>query len=424
MIVEKGYSLSESFTIMVKNLNMAGVGNGLAAFLFSTLGPGLIVMNAAKQGGFTDGQAVSWLLAIYAMGGLCCMYMALRYRLPVSVAFSIPGAILLATLLKQYNIHQAVGAYLVVAAITFILTLSGGIKKVVEYIPIPVMLAMVAGMLVSFGISLFKGAITTPSIYGLMVLAYFLSMASATLRKYVPPIVMAIVVGVVLLSFFGRITPVPVSLALAKPQFAAPEFNLGAIINISIPMFFLVVGVQNIQAVGVLMAEGYRPPINAMYIVPSIASVINAALGAHNAVTAGPSTAICASPASGANKNMRFIASFTEGLLWFLFALSAKMAVDVVKFVPPEFAAVLAGLAMFEVFGSAFKGAFTGQFKSGAMVAFFVCLANVPIFGIAATFWAIVLGVLTSLLVEPGDFKTARAAHAMARETPAGVTAN
>jgi benzoate membrane transport protein len=279
-------------------------------------------------------------------------------------------------------------------------------------------------MLVSFGINLFKGAITTPSIYGLMVLAYFLSMSSALLRKYIPPIVMAIVVGVVLLSFFGKITPVPVTLELAKPQFVAPVFNLGAIINISIPMFFLVVGVQNIQAVGVLIAEGYRPPINAMYIVPSIASVINAALGAHNAVTAGPSTAICSSPASGEDKNLRFIASFTEGVLWFLFALSAKIAVDAVKFVPPEFAAVLAGLAMFEVFGSAFKGAFTGQFKSGAMVAFFVCLANVPIFGIAATFWSIVLGVLTSLLVERGDFKTAREAHATAREAMANATAS
>jgi benzoate membrane transport protein len=182
--------------------------------------------------------------------------------------------------------------------------------------------------------------------------------------------------------------------------------------------------VQNIQALGVLIAEGYHPPINAMYIVPSIASVLNAALGAHNAVTAGPSTAICSSPASGPDKNLRFIASFVEGALWFLFALSAKIAVDAVKFVPAEFAAVLAGLAMFEVFGSAFKGAFSGQFKTGAMVAFFVCLANIPILGVAAPFWSIVLGVLASLLVERGDFKTAREAHTTLREASAVASAS
>jgi benzoate membrane transport protein len=420
MVIERGYNLGESFQLMLKNLNVAGVGNGLAAFLFSTLGPGLIVMNAAKQGHLTDGQAVSWLLAIYAMGGLCCMFMALRYRLPVSIAFSIPGAILLATLLQRYSLPEAVGAYLTITAVILVLTVSGAIKKLVEYIPTPVMLAMVSGVLVGFGINLFKGAVTTPSIYGWMVVAYLVAMSSALLRKFVPPIVLAIVVGVVLLAFYGKITPVPVTLEFAKPELALPAFNLSAIVDIGIPLFFLVVGVQNIQAVGVLMAEGYKPPINAMYMVPAIASIVNAFLGAHNAVTAGPSTAICCSAASGPRKELRFIASFFEGLFWFLFALSAQIAVDAVKFVPAEFAAVLAGLAMFEVFGSAFKGAFNGQFKSGAMVAFFICLANVPIFGIGAPFWSIIFGVVTSLVVDRGDFAFSKkaAAAAGAAESP------
>jgi benzoate membrane transport protein len=158
-----------------------------------------------------------------------------------------------------------------------------------------------------------------------------------------------------------------------------PAFSWSAILNIGIPLFFLVVGVQNIQAVGVLMAEGYTPPVNAMYIIPGIASIVNAFLGAHNAVTAGPSTAICCSAASVPRKDLRYIASFFEGVFWFSFALAARVAVSAVKFVPVEFAAVLAGLAMFEVFGSAFKGAFTGKFKSGAMVAFFICITNQPI---------------------------------------------
>jgi benzoate membrane transport protein len=408
MIMEKGYSLKESLVLLVRELNPAGVGNGFVAFLFSTLGPGLIVMNAAKSGGYTDAQTVSWLLGIYAMGGLGCIYTALRYRQPVSIAFSIPGAIILAGLLKQYSINEAVGAYFVITAVTLFLTATGMIKKVVEKIPVPIMLAMVAGVLVSFGISLFKGAITTPSIYGLMVVAYFVTMAFRRFTQVIPPIVVAVVVGVVLLVLHGKITPVPIELELAKPELVMPMFSLGAIINIGIPLFLLVVGVQNIQAVGVLMAEGYKPPINAMYMVPSIASIVNALIGAHNAVCAGPSTAICCSAASGPRKDLRFIASFSEGVFWFLFALSAKVAVDAVKVVPAEFAGVLAGLAMFEVFGSAFKGAFTGQFKSGAMVAFFVCITNQPIFGIASPFWAIVLGVVTSLVVERQDFSFGR----------------
>lgn len=404
MIVEPGYSLKDSFVYMLKNLNTAGVGNGFVAFLFSTLGPGLIVMNAAKSGGFTETQSVSWLFGIYAMGGLGCMFMALRYRVPISIAFSIPGAVILTSLLKQYSINEAVGAYLAIAIVTLILTFTGVIKKLVEHIPVAIMLAMVAGVFVSFGINLFKAAITTPSIYGLMVVVYFFCMAFRKFSRIIPPILPAIVVGVVLLVINGKIGSAPIDVQFATIQFVAPTFSLSAIINIGVPLFFLVIGVQNIQAVGVLMAEGYTPPINATYITPAVASLIDAFIGAHNAVCAGPSTAICCGPNSGPRKDLRFIASFSEGVFWFLFALCAKMAVDAVKLVPAEFAGVLAGLAMFEVFGSAFKGAFTGKFKSGAMVAFFVCITNQPILGIGSPFWAIVLGVLTSLVVERSDF--------------------
>lgn len=219
-----------------------------------------------------------------------------------------------------------------------------------------------------------------------------------------PPIVVSMIVGAVLLSTSGLLKPVPLIIEFAKPEFILPTLSWKAVLNISVPLFFLVIGVQNIQAVGVLLAEGYKPPINAMYLVPSIGAFVNGLIGAHPAVTAGPSTAICSSSAAGERKDMRFIAAFWEGVFWFLFALSAGIAVHAVKIVPPEFTAVLAGLAMFDVFGSAFKGSFTGQFKSGAVVAFFVAITNLSILNIGAPFWAIVLGVVVSLVVERNDF--------------------
>ncbi|MGA2962346.1 MAG: benzoate/H(+) symporter BenE family transporter [Candidatus Korobacteraceae bacterium] len=405
MILEKGYDLRESFKILCTNINAAAVGTGLVATLFSTLGPGVIVMNAAKQGGLTDAQAVSWLLAIYGFGGLATMFVSLRYRIPLVVAYSIPGAILLGKLLARFPLNQAVGAYMVVGLVTLILTLTGAIKKVVEHIPVPVMLGMVGGVLLSFGVSLFSAAIKTPSIYGVMLVLFLVVMAFRKFSQKFPPIIVAMIVGAALLYYFGLIKPVAMSWQFAAPRLALPSFSLSAILNISVPLFFLVIGVQNIQAVGVLLAEGYTPPINAMYLIPSIGAFFNGFLGAHPAVTAGPSTAICSGPASGERKELRFIAAFSEGVFWFCFALLAKVAVDAVKLVPAEFTAVLTGLAMFDVFGSAFKGAFSGQFKSGAVVAFFVTITNLSILSVGAPFWAIVLGVLTSLLVERGDFK-------------------
>lgn len=405
MILEKGYGLGDSLKLVFKNINAAAVGTGLVATLFSTLGPGVIVMNAAKQGGFTDAQAVSWLFAIYAFGGLSTMFMSLRYRIPVVIAYSIPGAILLSKVLSQFTIGEAVGAYMVVGLATFTLTVTGAIKKVVDHIPVPIMLGMVGGVLMSFGVGLFSASINNPAIYGIMVILFFVMLGFRQVSQKFPPIIIAGIVGAGLLYAGGLIKPVTLTWQLAQPVLEFPSLSLKAILNISIPLFFLVIGVQNIQAVGVLLAEGYKPPINAMYLVPSIGAFINGFLGAHPAVTAGPSTAICSSSAAGERKDMRFVAAFFEGIFWFCFALSAKVAVDAVKLVPPEFTAVLTGLAMFDVFGSAFRGAFTSQFKSGAVVAFFVAITNLSILNIGAPFWAIVLGVLTSLVVERGDFK-------------------
>lgn len=405
MIMEKGYKLGDSLKLLLANISAAGVGTGLVATLFSTLGPGVLVLNAAKQGGFTDEQAVSWLFAIYAFGGLSTMFMALRYRIPVVIAYSIPGAILLSKVLSQFTISEAVGAYMVVGLATFILTVTGAIKKVVEHIPVPIMLAMVGGVLLSFGVGMFSASIKNPSIYGIMVILFFVIMGYRRFSQKFPPIIIAGIVGACLLYAAGLVKPVNLTWEFAQPVLALPSLSLKAILNISIPLFFLVIGVQNIQAVGVLLAEGYKPPINAMYLVPSIGAFINGFLGGHPAVTAGPSTAICSSSAAGERKDMRFIAAFFEGVFWFSFALSAKIAVEAVKLVPAEFTAVLTGLAMFDVFGSAFRGAFTTQFRSGAMVAFFVAITNLSILDIGAPFWAIVLGVMTSLLVERHDFK-------------------
>jgi len=211
VILEKGYDLRESFKILCTNINAAAVGTGLVATLFSTLGPGVIVMNAAKQGGLTDAQAVSWLLAIYGFGGLATMFVSLRYRIPLVVAYSIPGAILLGKLLARFPLNQAVGAYMVVGLVTLILTLTGAIKKVVEHIPVPVMLGMVGGVLLSFGVSLFSAAIKTPSIYGVMLVLFLLITAFRKYSQEFPPIIVAMIVGAALLYYFGLIKPVAMS---------------------------------------------------------------------------------------------------------------------------------------------------------------------------------------------------------------------
>lgn len=404
-LMEKGFSLTESLKELIANLSFPGVTTGLIGALFSSMGPGMIVMNAAKQGKLPDNIAVSWIFAIFFFAGLATMFISLYYRTPVVIAYSIPGAVLIGKYLAGGgNIYEAVGVYLVIAIIVLLLTGTGVIKKVIEHIPVPVMLGMVAGVLLSFGINTFSSALKMPSIYGVMVGIFFIWYYFKGLSSKIPGVVVSLVAGALMLKVSGLTKPVPVVWEVAKPVLVFPQFSIKSAIELGIPLFFMVVGVQNIQAVGVLLSRGYNPPVNAMYTVPSVTTFFNAVFAGHTAVTAGPSTAICSSDIAG-RKEYRWIASFFEGVFWVIIGLLAKVGVESANLAPAEFMQVVAGLAMFEVFISAFEGAFSQKFRKGAMVSFFVAASNISLLNIGAPFWAIIFGLLVSVVAEKEDFK-------------------
>lgn len=409
--IEPGYNLLDSAKLALRNLNPAGIGTGFVAAIFSIMGPGMIVMNAAQQGKLSPEIATSWLFGIYFTGGLYTIYYALKYRMPIVAAYSIPGAIIIGKSLTTLSHAEAVGAYLMVAAILLIVSMSGLVKRVISNLPLPVMLGMIAGVMMSFGIGLINAIKTQPMLIGPPVLVFFILMAIKGVAKKFPPILGSILVGGFLATSMGMVKWDTLHFQLAKPIiWVTPQFTAAGFFELAIPLTILALGVQNIQAVGVLMAEGYKNlPINAMFIAPAIGTLQNALFGAHPCVTAGPSTAICSSPAAGEDKSLRFIAAISEGVIWMTFALFAGMAIAAAGLVPKELTAMLAGLAMFGVLISSFGGAFSnGKFKAGALVSFLVAVSNISILNIGAPFWALVFGAAFSLLLEREDFTKLR----------------
>ncbi|SHF28157.1 benzoate membrane transport protein [Desulforamulus putei DSM 12395] len=404
-LMEKGYNIFDSLKLVFANLNFPRLTTGLIGALFSSMGPGMIVMSAAKDGQLTESMAISWIFAIFFFAGIATMFMSLYYRTPVVIAFSIPGAVLIGKYLQSGgDIYSAVGVYFAISILVLVLTATGVIKVLIEHIPISIMLGMVAGVLLSFGINAFTSALKMPAIYGVMVAVFFIWHFFKRISGKVPGVVVSMLIGVILLKAFGLLKSVPIAWEIAKPVVVTPAFDFRSLIALGVPLFFMVVGVQNIQAVGVLLSRGYTPPINAMYTIPSIMTFFNGLFAGHTAVTAGPSTAICSSDMAG-TKEYRWIASFFEGVFWLVIGLLAKVAVESAKLAPKEFMQVVAGLAMFEVFISAFEGAFSQKFRKGAMVAFLVAASNVSLMQVGAPFWAIVFGVLASLIAERQDFK-------------------
>ncbi len=168
-------------------------------------------------------------------------------------------------------------------------------------------------------------------------------------------------------------------------------------------------GAENAQAMGVLKTEGYSVPANTMTIASGIGGIVSGLFGAHNANIAGPMTAICASSDAGP-KEGRYVASVVNGITFALFGVFAVYAIRFVSFVPTSLVSVLAGLAMINVLISALKSAFsTGRFRIGAFFAFCTGLSGISILNIGCAFWALVIGVVVSLICESGDFKAAKA---------------
>jgi benzoate membrane transport protein len=279
------------------------------------------------------------------------------------------------------------------------------VKRVIEHIPLPVMLGMIAGVLLSFGIKAIQAVVEAPAVAGSAFAAFFLLMALKGFSKKFPPILGAMIIGGIIATALGQTNWGSIEPALAQPMFVVPHFSIQAILELSLPLIILIVGVQNMQAVGVLYATGYKPPINAMFTLPGVGTIINSLFGGHPTVIAGPSTAMVSSDAAGEDKNLRFVAAAVDGVIWICFGLVAGIVIAISTVVPGQLLSVLGGLAIFAVFISTFAGAFNGKFKNGAMVAFLIAISGVTVFSVGSAFWALLVGFIVSLLLDRDDYK-------------------
>lgn len=386
------------FRSLLQSLNVKSVSAGVVAALFGCSGPALIVISAAEAGNLSSGQTVAWLLAIYFIGGLISLIMALRYRQPITGAYSIPGAAIMIGALATIPFTEAVGAFIMSGAIVLLLGVSGVVGRIMSWLPMPIVMAMIAGALIRFGTGAVQAVESMPLIAGAAAVAFF---ASARLTKAIPPVLTAAIVGFGIALATGSVQPAGVDIAFVAPEMTMPTFTLNGLLAIAIPLAALVIGAENAQATGVLMAEGYKPPVNAMTTISGIGGIVAGVIGGHNANIAGPMTAICSSEQAGDDKSKRYGATVVNGVLFCAFGLFAGAAVPFILALPKALIGAVAGLAMIGVLIAAFQQAFSkaAGHQIGAMVALLVAMSGISLMGISSPFWALVFGILVSLLL-------------------------
>jgi benzoate membrane transport protein len=218
-----------------------------------------------------------------------------------------------------------------------------------------------------------------------------------------PPLIGALLVGVVVIAATGAFHPSrPVGFELAQPNVYTPAFSLAAMVELVIPLAITVLAVQNGQGFAVLKSAGHEPPLNAITTACGAGSIVAGLVGCSSTCLTGPVSAII----SGSGERERhYTAGLVVALLALVFGLLSPMFTRSMLATPPAFIAALAGLAMLRVLQTAFTVAFRERFTLGALVAFVLTVADVPILRIGAPFWGLVFGYALSRLLERSDWR-------------------
>ncbi|WP_102798219.1 benzoate/H(+) symporter BenE family transporter [Bowmanella denitrificans] len=379
-----------------QDLSLSAVSAGLVAVLVGFASSVAIVFQAAQAAGADQAMMVSWIFALGLGMGLTCIGFSWYYKAPVITAWSTPGAALLATSLLGVPITQAIGAFLFSALLTLLLGLSGGFDRLMRRIPTSIASAMLAGILLQFGLSVFLSLQSEPWLVGLMLATYLLG------KRWLPryTIILVLAVGLTACLVLNKMDLNALNLSISQPVLVWPEFDFGVLLGVGLPLFIVTMTSQNIPGVATLRASGYEQvPVSPVLTGTGITALLLAPFGGFAFNLAAITAAICTGPESHPDSKKRYIAGLSAGFFYVLAGLGGASVVALFTALPTALVASLAGLALIGTIGASLSAAVAEvQERDAALICFLLTASGVSFFGIGAAFWGLVGGMLTLLL--------------------------
>lgn len=396
---EAARGLGRNLHDLPRYLTVSTVSAGVIAALPGMTGPWLLAYQAAIDAGYPANVIASWVFALFVGGGVLSLLLAILYREPICGAYPIAGSALLVPVLAEFSLPEAVGAYLLAGVLVFLIGVTGLFGWMMERIPNAVIMGMLGGILLRFGIRIFEALPPQPLLAGAMLVLF---LVSTRFLPRLPALVPALVGGVIVAALTGQFDPGSVRLSLSTPVLIAPEFSLGAFFSLAVPLTLLAIATQNAPGIGILWANGYQPPVNAITIYSGIGSLLTAPIGGHGLNIAAPMTAICAAPDVHPELRGRYVATVVNGFAFIAFGLVGATAVSLIGALPAAFVAIVAGLALFPVLLQSFRLALAEPSQAvAAGFALLIAASNLSIAGINSTFWAVVAGIAIERFLRP-----------------------
>ena len=351
-----------------------------------------LIYQAAFNLGADLAMVSSWIFALGIGMGITSIGLSLYYRAPILIAWSTPGAALLITSTNGFSINQAVGAFIVSAFLITLSGMTGWFEKILKRVPQQIASAMLAGILLTFGIDVFN--LMGQELYLVLTMLFTYLICKQIMPRFA---MLAILIAGISFTWQQGLFIIPtLDWTVSSLVFIEPEWSFTAIMNIGIPLFIVTMATQNIPGVAILKAHNYQPPISKLMSVTGLMNVVIAPFGGFAINLAAITAAICMSPEADENPQKRYWAAVSAGAFYLFMGITALTLMTLFQAMPQAFILALAGIALFSTIGASLQQAFVNsEYKEAALMTFLVTASDFSLWNIGSALWGVLAGVIT-----------------------------
>ena len=379
---------------LFRDSSVSSIAAGFVTVLVGFASTAAIVFQAAQALDATPAQTASWMWALGIGMGATCIALSLRWKMPVVTAWSTPGAAVLATSAAGVSMGEAVAGFLVSALLIAIAGFSGIFERMLGRIPLSLASAMLAGVLLRFGIDAFAAIQAAPALVLSMLATWLLA------RRWWPryAVIATLLAGIAAAALAGQLHLAGLRLELAQPVWTTPRLSLASILGVALPLFVVTMASQNVPGVAVIRASGYPVPVSPAIGWTGVASLLLAPFGAFSLNLAAITAAICMGPEAHADPARRYTAAVWAGLFYLLVGLFGATVAGLFAAFPQALVLAIAGIALFGTLGNSLVAALREEDeREAALVTFLVTASGLSLLGVGAAFWGLVAGVCVRL---------------------------
>lgn len=368
---------------------------GLIVVLVGMTSSAVVVFQAATQFGATATEASSWLGSLCVGMGILTVYFSLKYKAPILMAWSTPGAVLLVSGAQGFTLGEAIGAFVFSSFLVFLFGITGWFEKIMNRISLAMTSALLAGVLLHFCLDAFISFKSAPWLVGGMFSAYIIG------KRWNPRMTMLFVLlaGLVIASVMGDFHFQQVHLGWTFFRFTTPTFSIASLISLGIPLFIVTMASQNLTGLSVMRNYHFNNPVSPLITGMGVMNIITSFFGGFTINLAAITAAIAMGPEAHAQKEKRYVAAVISGICYFIIGLFAASVTSLFGAFPSAMIAAVAGFALLGTVSSGLEAALSKPSdKEAAFITFAVAASGLTFFGISSAFWAVVVGVLAQFI--------------------------